>query len=245
MVSNLKVSSYTQYSETDLFQKATNEKWVGNGTSENPFIIESSHSLSGKSVIKNTSLHILIRNCEFDFLSFKRCKNIKFEGCTFDVLGLSKCSEIKVKNCSFSHSLEVRYGHNLQIQDSHIPFLIFSMCYENHFKRCTIMKIYNYFSRANIFENINTPGGFNNILRGSLKKYYTRCLGLIAVGVISLLSAIIMYFNSYPGSVIWSLVGWLFLFTFFIFIGAVALYHDYRKMKHHPDNQIYEKSSEI
>lgn len=245
MVSNLKVSSYTQYSENDLFQKATNEKWVGNGTYEKPFIIESTHSLANKSIIKKTSLHILIRNCEFDFLSFKRCKNIKFEGCAFDVLGLSKCSEMKVENCTFRHSLEIRYGHNLQIQDSHIPFLIFSMCYENHFKRCTIMKIYNYFSRANIFENINTPGGFTNILRGSLKRYYVRCLGFIAVGVIFLLSAIIIYFNIYTGSVIRSLVGWLFLFAFFTFIGAVALYHDYRKMKHHPDNQIYEKSSKI
>ncbi|KKM03491.1 hypothetical protein LCGC14_1773890 [marine sediment metagenome] len=245
MVSNLKVSSSTQYSETDLYQKAANEKWAGNGTYEKPFIIESTHSLANKSIIKNTSLHILIRKCEFDVLSFKKCKNIKIEGCTFDVLGLSKCSEIKVKNCSFSHSLEVRYGHNLEIQDSHIPFLIFSMCYEIHFKRCTIMNLYNHFSRANIFENINAPEGINNILRGSLKKYYTKYLGLIAVGVISLFSAIIMYFNSSADSVIWSFVGGLFLLAFITFIGAVALYHDYREMKHYPDNRIYEKSSEI
>jgi len=187
MVSNLKLSSCTQYSETDLYQKATNEKWVGNGTYENPFIIESTSSLSDKSVIENTSLHILIRNYEFDFLSLKRCKNIKFEGCSFEVLGLSKCSEIKIKNCSFKHSLEIRYGHNLQIQDSHIPFLIFSMCYENHFKTCTITRIYNYFSRANIFEEIEAPEDFDIIMRLGVKKYYSRCLGFIAAGVVSLI----------------------------------------------------------
>lgn len=241
----MKLSSYTKYSENDLYQKAMDEKWAGNGTYENPFIVESNYSLSDKSIIKNTSLHILIRNCEFDFLTFKRCKNIKFEGCTFDVLGLSKCSEIKIKECSFKHSLEIRYGHNLQIQDSHIPFLIFSMCYENHFKTCTITKIYNYFSRANIFENIDTLGGFNNILRGGLKKYYVRCLGFIAVGVITLFSAIIIYFNSYADSIIWSLVGGLFLMAFLTFMGSIALYLDYRKMQQYTDNQIYEKPSEV
>ena len=239
MVSNLKLSSYTQYSETDLYQKAANEKWVGNGTYEKPFIIESTHSLSDKSVIKNSSLHIIIRNCEFDFLSLKRCKNIKFEGCIFETLGLSKCSEIEIKKCSFKITLEFRYCHNLYIQDCRIPFLIFSMCYENHFKTCTITQIYNYFSRANIFEEIDAPEDFNIVMRLGVKKYYSRCLGFIAAGVLSLILATIIYFNSYSDSIIWSLIGGLFLMAFITFIGAIALYFDYRSMQHHPDNQIF------
>jgi len=245
VIAILKLSSNTTYSEEDIYQKAINEKWIGNGTSEEPFIIESSHSFSDSSVIKNTSLHILIRNCEFNLLSLRKCKNFKFERCEFEVLGLSKCSEMSVKNCSFKHSLEIRFGHNLQIQNSHIPFLIFSMCYENYFKTCTIAKIFNYFSRANIFENINPAGGFNLILRESLKKYYLRSLGLITVGVISLFSAFIIYYNSYTDSVNWTLVGGLGLMAFFAIIISLALYLDSRKMKHHPDNQIYEKSSGI
>jgi len=101
------------------------------------------------------------------------------------------------------------------------------------------MKIFNYFSRANIFENINPAGGFNLILSGSLKKYYLRSLGLITVGVISLFSAIIIYYNSFTDSVNWTLVGGLGLMAFFTFIISLALYLDSRKMKHHPDNQIY------
>jgi len=245
MVSILKLSSDTTYSEEDIYQRAKDETWIGEGTSENPFIIESTHSFSEKSIIKNTSLHILIKNCEFDILSLKKCKNFKFERCEFEVLGLSKCSEMNVKNCSFNHSLEIRYGHNLQIQDSHIPFLIFSMCYENYFKSCTITKIFNYFSRANIFENINPAGGFNLILSESLKKYYLKCLGLITVGVISLFSAIIIYSNSYTDSVNWELIGGLGLMAFFTSIISLALYLDSRKMKHLPDNRIYENSSGI
>ncbi len=107
------------------------------------------------------------------------------------------------------------------------------------------MKIFNYFSRANVFENINTSGDLNFILRGSLKKYYLRSLGLITVGVISLFSAFIIYYNSYTDSVNWTLVGGLGLMAFFAIVISLALYLDSRKMKHHPDNQIYEKSSGI
>lgn len=235
----MKLSSYTHYSETDIYQKAVNEKWIGNGTSENPFIIESTHSLSDKSVIKNTSLYILIKNCTFKSLILKKCKNLKFEGCTFEVLALSKCSRITLDNCSFKTNLELRYSHNLYIQDSHIPFLIFSMCYENRFKTCTINRIYNHFSRANIFENIDTPEDFNTIMKIGLRKYYISSLGFIAAGVISLFLAIMIYFNSYSDSIIWSLIGGLFLMAFITFVGAIALYLDYRKMQHHQDNQIF------
>jgi len=112
------------------------------------------------------------------------------------------------------------------------------MCYENRFKTCTITKIYNYFSRANIFENIDAPEDFNTLVGGGPKKYYIRWLGFIAVGVLSLASAIIIFFNNYSDSIIWSLIVGLFLMAFITFIGAIALYLDYRKMQHHPDNQI-------
>lgn len=145
---------------------------------------------------------------------------------------------MNVKNCSFNHSIEIRYGQNIHIQNSHIPFLIFSMSYGNYFKNCTINKIFNYFSRANKFENINSPGNFSIILRESLKKYYLKCLGLIIVGVISLLSAIIIFSNNYADSVDWLLVGGLSLMTIITFTITIALYLDSRKMNHLSDNQV-------
>jgi len=249
----LKLSSNTNYSENDLYQKAINEKWVGNGTSENPFIIENTHSLPDHSIIKSSSLHILIKNCTFKMISFKSCKNIKFEGCSFEYAALSKCSRINLGNCSFKETLELRYSHNLCIQDSHIPFLIFSMCYENHFKTCTITRIFNAFSRANIFENIDAPedyntfvgGGLNTLVRGGTKKYFTRLLGFIAAGTLSLISAIIIFINDYSNSIIWSLIGGLVLMAFILFIVPLALYLDNRKMQHYPDNQIIKRSSEV
>lgn len=234
----MKLSSYTKYSETDLLQKANDEKWIGDGSTGSPFIIESTHSFLDQSTINKSSLHMIMKNCNFKTFMLSRCKNIKFEECTFEYLALSKCSKIKIKNCSFQITLEFRYSHNSYVQDSQIPFLIFSMCYENHFKACKITKVYNYFSRANIFEEIDTLEDFDVVMRRGMKKHYLKSLGFIALAVVSLFSAIIIYFNSNPDSTIW-LVGGLFLMAFITFVGTIALYLDYRNMRHHPDNQIY------
>ena len=241
----MKLSSNTHYSENDIYQKAIDEKWVGNGTSENPFIIESTHSLSDQSIIKSSSLHILIKNCTFKTILFKKCENLKFEGCSFEHVALSKCSRIILGNCSFKETLELRYSHNLCIQDSHIPFLIFTACYENRFKTCTITKIFNYFSRANIFENVDAPEDFNTLLGGSMKKYYKRWLALIASGILSLILAIVIYIDDYSDSIIWSLIVGLFFMAFILFIVPIALYLDYRTMRHYPDNQFIKGSSEV
>lgn len=235
----LKFSSYTKYSEADLHQMAVDEKWIGDGTSENPYMIESTHSLSDKSVIINSSSHIVIRNCEFDFLSLKKSKNFKFEGCFFDVLELSKCFKIITKNCSFKHSLSIRFSHNLQIQNSHIQILIFSMCYENRFNNCTIPKIYNHFSRANIFENINTSVNLHTIFSIGSRDNYLKYLGLIIAGVISIVSAIVFILLNYPDLFLWSLIGGIILMACFTILIPTALYLDYKRMRDYPDNQIF------
>ena len=238
----MKLTSYTRYSEDDINQKAIDEKWVGNGTSEDPFVIESTHSLSDQSIIKS-SLHILIKNCTFKTIFLKRCKNLEFEGCSFEYLALSKSSGIIISNCSFKETLELRYSHTLGIHDSQIPFLIFSMCYENRFNSCTITKIYNYFTRANIFENINAPEDFKNLVEVGMKKYYRTWLVLIASGILSLILAILSYFNNYSSLIVWSLVFGTFFMAFIFFIVAIALYLDYRKMQCYPDNRFIKISS--
>lgn len=118
------------------------------------------------------------------------------------------------------------------------------MCYENRFKTCTITKIYNYFTKASRFENINTLEDFKTLVGGSMKKYYIRWLGLIASGIISLIIAILTYINNYSNSIILSLIVGLFFMAFIFSIVPIALYLDYRKMQHHPDNQFIKRSSE-
>lgn len=235
----MKLSSDTQYSEEDIYQKAMDENWIGNGTLDNPYIIDSTHSFADKSVIKNSSLYILIKNCTFVSFILNRCKNLTFEQCTFEFLALSKSSKITLKNCSFKDSLELIYVNNSYIEDSFIPFLIFSMCYENHFKTCTVTRIYNHSSRANIFENINTTTDLYTILGTGSKTAIKKYSGLIAAGVISLISAIVFISYNYPDLFIGSLIGGIILIACFTILIPIALYLDYRTMRDYPDNQIF------
>jgi len=70
------------------------EQWGGKGTSEEPFIIESDHSLPLRSIIKDSSFFIVVRNSTFISLTLNKCKNIRFERCIFEVLQLINCSDI-------------------------------------------------------------------------------------------------------------------------------------------------------
>lgn len=226
----------TCYSEDDIYQKAVDENWVGDGTSETPFVIEDTHSLSDQSKIEKSSLHILIKNCAFNTIFLKKCKNLEFEGCSFEYMTLSKCSEIVIGNGSFKESLAIRGSHDLYVSDSRVPFLIFSGCYKNKFKACTIAKIFNYFSRGNVFENIESPKKFKDNVEVGMKKYYKIWFLLIAAGFISLISAITM--SNFSNSMLGSLIIGLYFMAFISFIVPIALYLDYRKMKHYPDNQF-------
>ncbi|KKM26586.1 hypothetical protein LCGC14_1583290 [marine sediment metagenome] len=235
-----------KYSKNDIYQKAISEQWSGKGTSEDPFIIEPVHSFPQQSIIKDSSFFILVKHCTFKYLTLNRCKNVRFEGCVFDELGLVNCSEVIVKNCSFKIRLDLIKSHNSCIQDSVIPFLHFVMCYEIRFKTCTITQIANNFSRANIFENIDTPvRDFNNIKGVSPKKYYIRYMGFFGVGFISLISAITLFFDRYSDVINWSLIGGLFFMTIITFTSALTIFFNYRKMRHYPDNQVFKNSDEI
>jgi hypothetical protein len=226
----------TCYSEDDIYQKAMDENWVGDGTSETPFVIENNHSLSHHSKIEKSSLHLLIKNCAFNAILLKKCKNLEFEGCSFEYMTLSKCSEIVIGNCSFKNSLALRGSHDLYIRDSRVPFLIFSVCYKNNFKACTIANIFNYFSRGNVFENIEAPKKFQDKVEVGMKKYYKIWLVLITAGIISLISAI--FISDFSDWMIGSLIIGLYLMAFISFITPIALYLDYRTMKHYPDNKF-------
>ncbi|KKL19680.1 hypothetical protein LCGC14_2463060, partial [marine sediment metagenome] len=140
---------FIKYSKNDIYQMAVNEQWSGKGTSEEPFIIESDNSLPLRSIIKDSSFFIVVRNSTFISLALNKCKNIRFERCIFEVLQLINCSDIIINQCSFKLRLDLIRSHNSCNQNSFIPFLSFAMSYENRFKTCRITQIFNNFSRAN------------------------------------------------------------------------------------------------
>jgi len=230
---------YIRYSENDIHQKAINEQWIGQGTPENPLIIESTHNFSDESVIRDSSLHIIVKNCTFKYLTLNKCKNLKFERCRFEVLNLLKCSNISIDDCSFKLKLSLIKSHNSLIQNSLIVLLNIASSFENHFKTCSITQIYNHFSSTNTFEAIKTPiKDFDTIMGVSSKKFFLKILGFPVAGIILLVIAIGRFINTFSSLIIWSLIEGIFLMVFIILVSTIAIFHDYKKMQRYPPNTI-------
>lgn len=229
----------TRYSEKYLLQKALDNEWTGKGTTEDPYIIENKHPFPPQSIIKDTAIHINIKNCTFEILTLNRCKNIRFYACTFEVLELRKCSDILIGNCSFKVKLDLTRSRKVQTSDSLIPLLFLFLCYENHFKKCAISRVHNHFSRGNTFEQTETPiKNFDTILSLNPWKFYSRFLGYAAVGIVSLISAIVLFSSRYSGMLFWSLIGGIVLLSLATLTGAITILVDQKRMQKFPPNII-------
>jgi hypothetical protein len=228
-----------KYSDNDIYRKALSEQWVGTGTSEDPFIIKSTHSFPLQSIIKGSSFFILVINCHFRYLTLKRCKNVRFKGCIFDVLQLLNCSDIAVQNCSFNVRLDLIRSNSLGFQNSRMSALYIGRSHENYFRTCSITSVTNYFSKANKFESVDMSiENFKKILSGSLKQSSLLLIGLIGLGFISIVSAITLFFNRYSNLINWSLIVGLIVTTFISFTLFVTFYSNYKKMHKYSDNHI-------
>ncbi|MFW9969592.1 MAG: hypothetical protein ACFFDF_05275 [Candidatus Odinarchaeota archaeon] len=230
---------YIRYSDIDLKQKALNENWRGQGSPESPYIIEALDTFSDESIIKDSSLHIIMRSCKFKYLTLNSCQNLKFEGCIFEVLQLLKCSNIFIDNCSINMRLDIIKSHNSLILKSSIEFLKIARSLENRLKSCSINQISNYLSKANKFEDIKTTiQNFSSIVVKESKKILLATLIFPFIGIGLLSIAITRFGITISVLQLWLLIGGIFLMIFFEIIIALALYLDHKKMKKYPPNTI-------
>lgn len=229
----------TRFSENKIQQMAINAQWEGDGTARSPYIIENEHPFTQQTILKDTSLFIYIKNCSFKYLTLNRCKNIKFSGCTFEVLQLLKCSDIQIEDCRFNSKLDLTRSSNTQIFNSTIQMLYLFLCYENTFKICKISQIYNHFSRANTFEQIDTDiQDFDTILGVKPRSFYVWVIGFTIIGIMALISTIVVNFNSMNEVLIWSMIGGILLLSFGAIAGTFLLFRDHQEMQNFPPNII-------
>jgi len=136
------------YTEKEIKELATILKWIGNGTENDPLIINSTEGLPQKFSI-SVNFFLDIKDCSFDHIILYDCQNVSIENCSFNTLGVLNTSEISVKRGSLS---------NLNLDH----------CTNSYFKECTIAKVYNYKSRGNTFENCNLTNEIKDKLIKSL-----------------------------------------------------------------------------
>jgi hypothetical protein len=90
-----------------IYKKIFSLKWYffkeieleckGEGTEQNPIIIEPTLDLPQDFDVRNNHLYINIINCKCHYISINNCKNITIEDCTFDSLIIDKVKILKLQ----------------------------------------------------------------------------------------------------------------------------------------------------
>lgn len=101
---------------------ARDEKIIGNGTSEDPFIIDSSVKLPEKAFLANVDLFILIDSRDFDLLNLLKFENITIKNCRFAKLTFTKCRDITIMNSEIN-ALNVLKSKDLTFEKCKISVL--------------------------------------------------------------------------------------------------------------------------
>ena len=133
------------------------EKYQGKGTEDDPILIQSQKYQFDPVEIRNSSLFIILRNCEIDKAFYVKCKNLFIEKCTFNKCNFGKCSNIIIKNCVVNQLLGLHQCHDMQIKQCTIQKLKLSYCHKNMIELCNINQISYNMSRDNIFEKNKIP----------------------------------------------------------------------------------------
>ncbi len=207
--------------ESDINRLARDSHWVGLGTKKDPYVIDSKEFLPVRFRIKNSKLHILIRNCKFEFISLWRSQNITIQDCSCDIY-FHYCHEIHIENCN-------------------IPTFSFDYCYNNVLKNCTIDYIDNQFSRGNLFEGIQTSEDYKRIIieGGTLEGAYKIFFRIIPVILLIAITYLITqdFIRENLLLLILSFVGVLMLFITYLFI-IIHYYKNKRRISKYPLNSI-------
>ncbi|MFX1325837.1 MAG: hypothetical protein ACFE8N_12865 [Promethearchaeota archaeon] len=111
------------YSEQNLRSLASEQIWKGSGVNHDPFIIENANVLGQVILIKNSTLVLSFKNCNFNQVVFDVCENITLYNCTFRKLGLRRCEDFTFDSCyisnlSFSKSKRTSFKDSLIIDVS-------------------------------------------------------------------------------------------------------------------------------
>ncbi|MFW9873738.1 MAG: hypothetical protein ACFFG0_11590, partial [Candidatus Thorarchaeota archaeon] len=152
----MKYSIYVQYTLGTMPQIRIIElECKGTGTEENPIIIEPSDKIPQGFFLKDSNLHILIRNFNSNKygISIIYCKNVNFEDCLLSSCILNNSSHINIRNVSTDY-LKISYCSYTDVKESVFKRVkIRNSTLNISFLNCTINRIRKSHTRGINFEN--------------------------------------------------------------------------------------------
>jgi len=217
-------SGKVYFDEKDIIKRLFSLEVEGEGTINNPYIVNVPFKFPEKSVLSKCSLYIKFINQEFQGLGLERTKNITFEKCSFIILDLTHST------CN-------------QVIDSNINNFILVGGYDNDFINCQIEEVpQNILSYNNRFIGCKLSDEARGLLLSES--------GFLSLDFIpQILRLMVLFLGiSFLSSIITSLFGiwdWISVIVFGgAFFGVFVLYLYLRKIlvvpEEKPRNQIIE-----
>ncbi len=202
------ISFFMVFKQKDTYNLS---EFRGEGSIDNPIIIESIEHFPEPFKLKKLKSHITIRKCTLSSVILYKCQNITIEVCKISFLDLISCSDINIRKSSIYNELYLSTCKNNEIIDCDIGKLTINISYNNLIQNCIIQIIENEFSNGNIFEKNEIPDyELIKLNRNDYKKGIDFCL--IYVLILILLSLVMFLISITTFDDIYS----IFIFTFIL-----------------------------
>lgn len=110
---------------TNIIAKSTIDKqvieygWKGNGTKENPIIIENDEALPQNIVFRTENLYIKMKNIDIGILIFERCQNIIIEDSILSIIKVKSCNNIIIKD-NLIRDIKIFFSEDLIIENNRL-----------------------------------------------------------------------------------------------------------------------------
>lgn len=204
----------------------------GKGTLEDPYVIEPSERLPQHLQIRDSLYFVHFKNCNFNKLILKKCKNVKIIDCTSEVLQLDNCYNMQIRRSRFSTLLYMRKCFNNNIDGCSITLFDLIRSHENIIENCEISKAQNQYSSGNTFKNIQIPDKQKDHL---LKNKLTIKILLMVMSLvlITTISGVMRVWNKDLVAAIWGLT----MMSFVLLTALIASIFLYREMRQYKPNK--------
>jgi hypothetical protein len=91
--------------------------WKGDGTKDNPVIIENDEALPQNMIFRTENLHIQLKNIDIGLLVFERCQNILLEESILSIIKLKSCNSIIIRD-NLIKEIKILFSEDLVIENN-------------------------------------------------------------------------------------------------------------------------------
>jgi len=102
-----------------LIENKENLNLQGNGTKNDPIVIDEKANIPVNLIFKTENLYILIKDTNIGFAVFDKCKNITIEDSIVLTLKMKSCQNITIQN-NIIRDIKNYYGFNIIVENNRI-----------------------------------------------------------------------------------------------------------------------------